>query len=84
MSATFDLPFAADVTGKSQVRLSAEGSHALICFNSFTKVGGWGVGGFNNERGRPPDSSGTHSQELQSKQLKRIKTLLLFFFWDHV
>lgn len=80
MSATFDLPFAADVTGKSQVRLSAEGSHALICFNSFTKVGGcggWGWG-FNNERGRPPDSSGTHSPELQSKQLKRIKTLLLF------
>lgn len=83
MSATFDLPFAADVTVKSQVRLSAEGSHGLICFNSFTKVGRGGAG-FNNERGRPPDSNGTRSPELQSKQLKRIKTLLLFFFWDHV
>lgn len=45
MSATFDLPFAADVTGKSQVSLSAEGSRGLICFNSFTKVGGK----FNNK-----------------------------------
>lgn len=49
MSATFDLPFAADVTGKSQVSPSAEGSHGLICFNSFTKVGGGRGGLIMNE-----------------------------------
>lgn len=40
MSVTFDLPVASDITDKSQVSLSAEGSLGLICFNSFTKVGG--------------------------------------------